>query len=201
MHYNEHTLWQSDFAVNLLNCDTVNFGWICFQRCAKNNYNYEPLALIVSYVLTIPGDFIYYSEIDSKFINGTEICFSQFEGANDPPERCFSIAKRMWSSDRSELTLTRIRSMMLVKFNTNQTCIKFFNAIKNQPEILQGGKKYEENSTRMNNRSARRLLLTHFFSYLFRRDSNIMLFILYTFCPTISCNSIFYQFSYVFIFF
>lgn len=69
--------------------------------------------------------------------------------------RCFSIVKRMWSNDRSELALTRIRSMALVKFNTNQTCTEFFNAIKNEPSILRaikGGKKYEESSIRMKNK-------------------------------------------------
>lgn len=64
--------------------------------------------------------------------------------------------KKMWSDDRSELTLARIRSMALIKFNTNQTCIEFFNSIKDQPDILQaikGGKKYEQNTIRLNNRA------------------------------------------------
>lgn len=62
----------------------------------------------------------------------------------------------MWTNDRSELTLTRIRSMALIKFNTNQTCLEFFGSIKDQPDILQAiksGKKYEQNTIRMNNRA------------------------------------------------
>lgn len=46
--------------------------------------------------------------------------------------------------------------MALIKFNTNQTCVDFFNSIKNQPDILQAlksGQKYEQNTIRMNNRA------------------------------------------------
>lgn len=62
----------------------------------------------------------------------------------------------MWTDDRSELSLTRIRSMALIKFNTNQTCIEFYNSIKGQPDILKAiksGKKYEQNAIRMNTRA------------------------------------------------
>lgn len=47
---------------------TVGERWVdFFQKCAKENYNYVPLALIVSYILTIPGNFNCYSEINSRF--------------------------------------------------------------------------------------------------------------------------------------
>lgn len=45
--------------------------------------------------------------------------------------------------------------MALIKFNTNQTCIEFFNEIKNDPAILRaikGGQKYKESATRMHSR-------------------------------------------------
>lgn len=64
--------------------------------------------------------------------------------------------KRIWSDDRSELTLNRIRSMALIKFNSNQTCIEFFNSIRDQPDILRAiknGDKYKQNNIRMNNRA------------------------------------------------
>lgn len=33
--------------------------WVyLFEKCAKEDYNYAPLALIVSYILAIPGNFV-----------------------------------------------------------------------------------------------------------------------------------------------
>lgn len=55
----------------------------------------------------------------------------------------------MKSDDRSDLMLTRIRSMALIKFKKNQTCFEFFNTIKDQLDILpatKGGKIYEQNT-------------------------------------------------------
>ena len=46
--------------------------------------------------------------------------------------------------------------MALIKFNTNQTCLEFYNTIKDQPDILRaikGGNKYEQNTVRMNSRA------------------------------------------------
>lgn len=66
------------------------------------------------------------------------------------------MVKKMWTNVRSELTLTRIRSLMLIKFNCNQTCLEFFNTIKEQNDILQAissGDKYKENKSRMEHRA------------------------------------------------
>lgn len=44
--------------------------------------------------------------------------------------------KGMWTNYRSELSLDRIKSMMTIKFNTDQTCLEFHDSIKNRPDIL-----------------------------------------------------------------
>ena len=77
-------------------------------------------------------------------------------GANDPAERSFSLVKKLWTNDRSELTLTRIRSLALIKFNCNQTCMEFFNGIKETTDILraiQSGGKYIQTKSRIKSRA------------------------------------------------
>lgn len=49
---------------------TVSERWVgFFKKCAKEGFDYKPLAIIVSYILTIPGNFIYcYSETNLKLV-------------------------------------------------------------------------------------------------------------------------------------
>lgn len=43
---------------------TVSQRWVeFFKKCAKEDYDYKPLAKIVSYILTIPGNIINYKTI------------------------------------------------------------------------------------------------------------------------------------------
>lgn len=42
----------------------------------------------------------------------------------------------MWSNQRSDLSLERVKSMMTIKFNTDQTCLEFYEIIKCRPDIL-----------------------------------------------------------------
>lgn len=47
---------------------TISERWVdFFKRCEKEGYDYAPLALIVSYILTIPGKLIFYTKIDWEF--------------------------------------------------------------------------------------------------------------------------------------
>lgn len=58
--------------------------------------------------------------------------------------------------NRSELTFTRIRSLMLIKFNCNQFCLEFFHSIKEKHDILHAissGEKYIESKSRMEHRA------------------------------------------------
>lgn len=66
-------------------------------------------------------------------------------GTNASAERVFSEIKAMWTQERSELSLQRVASMALIKFNTKQSCIEFYNSIKeNRPvlEAIKSGGKY-----------------------------------------------------------
>lgn len=96
--------------------------------------------------------------IDSSFHSSKwNIVFDfLFKGANVAAERSFSMVKKLWTNDRSELSLTRIRSLMLIKFNCNQNCLEFYNNIKEQRDILNAinsGEKYKEDKTRMTHRA------------------------------------------------
>lgn len=57
-------------------------------------------------------------------------------GTNASAERVFSMLKAMWTNQRSELSVDRVKSMMTIKFNTNETCLEFHEAIKCRPDIL-----------------------------------------------------------------
>jgi hypothetical protein len=59
-----------------------------------------------------------------------------YSGTNASAERVFSMMKLMWANYRSELSVDRIKAMMTIKFNTNQTCLEFYESIKNRPDIL-----------------------------------------------------------------
>lgn len=80
------------------------------------------------------------------------LCFHSIKGANDAAERSFSMVKKLWTNDRSELTIMKIRSLALIKFNCNQTCLDFFASIQSEPDVLRAiksGDKYKENKIRM----------------------------------------------------
>lgn len=67
-------------------------------------------------------------------------------GTNTQAERLFSIVKGMWTQERSELKLQRIAAMALIKYNTNQSCIEFYQSIKGNRSVLdaiRSGEKYK----------------------------------------------------------
>lgn len=67
-------------------------------------------------------------------------------GTNSVAERLFSLVKRIWSSEKSQLQLSKVKSLALIKFNTNDTCIEFYKKISKETEVLravQSGDKYK----------------------------------------------------------
>lgn len=70
-----------------------------------------------------------------------------FTGTNAPTERIFSQMNAIWTKQRSELNVKRIASMELVKYNTNQSCVEFYQSIKENPAVLtaiKSGEKYQK---------------------------------------------------------
>lgn len=56
------------------------------------------------------------------------------------------MVKKMWTDDRSELTMKRIQSLAMIKFNTNQSCTEFYSFLKDQPDVLQAIKSKQKYS-------------------------------------------------------
>lgn len=66
-------------------------------------------------------------------------------GTNSMAERVFSLVKNMWTDDRSQLQITKVKSLALIKFNTKETCVQFYGKISKQTDVLRAiksGNKY-----------------------------------------------------------
>lgn len=75
------------------------------------------------------------------------IDFVLITGTNAPVERIFSHLNAMWTKERSELSVKRIASMEMVKYNTNQSCVEFYQSIKDNLTVLEAiksGEKYSK---------------------------------------------------------
>lgn len=62
-------------------------------------------------------------------------------------ERVFSLVKYAWTDDRSALKMSTVKSLALVKFNTKETCVQFYNKISKQTDVLRAvksGQKYSK---------------------------------------------------------
>lgn len=57
------------------------------------------------------------------------------------------MVKKTWTSERSELSFGNIKSMAILKFNLNMSCLEFYQSIKNDIVTLKeikGSEKYKK---------------------------------------------------------
>lgn len=60
----------------------------------------------------------------------------------------------MWTSERSELSFENIKSMAILKFNLNMSCLEFYQSIKNDIATLKeinGSEKYKKKTNIVSN--------------------------------------------------
>lgn len=65
-------------------------------------------------------------------------------------ERTFSLVKNMWTESKSNLSLPKLKAMVMTKYNCTQSCIDFYHAIKKNEEVLRAirsNQKYVKGST------------------------------------------------------
>lgn len=60
------------------------------------------------------------------------------------------MVKKIWTNDRSELTMDRIQSLAMIKFNSDQTCTDFYSILKTQPDVLRAIKSNEKYPAKKN---------------------------------------------------
>lgn len=51
-------------------------------------------------------------------------------------ERTFSSINKMWTEEKSQLSIETLKSMVVVKHNFDFSCVEFFNYIKKKPDLL-----------------------------------------------------------------
>lgn len=74
------------------------------------------------------------------------------KGTNASIERIFSSSKNIWTDKKAQLSVSKIKAILMVKYNIKLDCLQFYNSIKNKPNILEkiiGGSKY--NASNENN--------------------------------------------------
>ncbi|PSN39469.1 hypothetical protein C0J52_20312 [Blattella germanica] len=57
-------------------------------------------------------------------------------GTNASVERIFSLMNKVWTSEKSHMTLNTLRAVLITKFNFNKICWEFHQFLKSNPQLL-----------------------------------------------------------------
>ena len=57
-------------------------------------------------------------------------------GTNASSERVFSQMNKIWTADKTQLSVSTLKSLLLLKCNFKQSCLEFYNFLKSSPELL-----------------------------------------------------------------
>ena len=57
-------------------------------------------------------------------------------GTNASTERVFSKMNKIWTADKTQLSVSTLKSLLLLKCNFKQSCLEFYNFLKSSPELL-----------------------------------------------------------------
>ena len=69
-------------------------------------------------------------------------------GTNASTERVFSQMNNIWTEEKTQLKVSTLRSLMMLKFNIKLSCLDFYNKLKSSPELLKqiiSSEKYDVN--------------------------------------------------------
>lgn len=59
-------------------------------------------------------------------------------------ERVFSLMNTQWTDERNRLSVETIQNILICQYNYNQTCVEFYEYVKNNPELLKAAKSSEK---------------------------------------------------------
>lgn len=97
--------WKEDKA-------SVENRWIeVFKFLDAESCPFEEIAMIIQYVLCLPG-------------------------TTAAVERMFSAVTKIWTIEKSRLEVSTLKAILSVKYNLNFSCLEFYNYIKKKPELL-----------------------------------------------------------------
>lgn len=58
-------------------------------------------------------------------------------GTSAPVERVFATANKIWTEEKSQLSVPKLKAILTVKTNMDYNCCEFFEFVKQQPALLQ----------------------------------------------------------------
>lgn len=81
-----------------------------------------------------------------KHMNDNQVPFNQFSkiiefvlcfsGTSAPVERIFAKIDKIWRKERSSLSISTLKSMLIVKNNMEYECDEFYKFLKTRPDLL-----------------------------------------------------------------
>lgn len=96
---------------NVENVCTANRWVELFQHFRANNLDVTNFSMLIEYVMCLPG-------------------------SNAPVERVFSQMNKIWTSDKTQLSVAVMKAILITKININKSCTEFHTYLKTRPDIL-----------------------------------------------------------------
>ena len=86
--------------------------WVeVFTHLKNRNISQKQLIKLIQYIFCLPG-------------------------TNASTERVFSQMNNIWTDDKSQLKVSTLKSLLMLKFNVKLSCLDFYNMLKSSPELL-----------------------------------------------------------------
>jgi len=96
---------------NNLNVSTETRWVEVFKHFQANNLQHENFSILIEYILCLPA-------------------------TNAPVERVFSMMNKLWPSEKTQLQISVLKAMLIIKMNIKKTCQEFYSYLKSSPAIL-----------------------------------------------------------------
>lgn len=90
----------------------VDKRWIeIFQHFSKNKIESCHLLLIISFILCLPG-------------------------TSATVERVFSLINKIWTEEKTQMSIETLKNILFVKYNSHLSCLEFFELLKATPSLI-----------------------------------------------------------------
>ena len=119
-----HTEMFDDFAytLNYINEDKISEWnksklsadqrWVeIFTHFKDNDINHKQMAKVIQYIFCLPG-------------------------TNASTERVFSQMNKIWTIDKSQLNVSTLKALLILKYNFKHSCLDFYKLLKSTPDLL-----------------------------------------------------------------
>lgn len=105
---------------------TAENRWVeLFQYFRANNLDLTNFSIIIEYIMCLPG-------------------------SNAPVERVFSQMNKIWTSEKTQLSVAVLKAILVTKININKSCTELYSYLKTRPDMLKlicSADKYKNTAT------------------------------------------------------